>query len=336
MKFYSKTRYGNKFIISICGIKFKYKIKSNTFLDNLFKEWQTEFQPLLLEQKLRTLIQSPSLLKDENKEIFLVFASTLIENDKADEAKEILSKYIKNYGLEAISYYPLVSDLACKIGYDDEEIKKCAHVWNILEQNRINASLENYLKNKKIAIVGNSPNLVGKQKGTEIDSADTVIRFNNFSTQNFEKDYGVKTNIWVCCQAGDIINRSLDEINKMDYILYNVDLKHTKLQPKCLNYIYQNLKSNTPISYIGDVFKKDLKQYGIVYPSSGLSALYHFHKLCQLSKNNIYGFSFLENSTNYYDHYFQKRSAHKIKKFSKNGHHNFELENVVLRNIFEV
>ena len=209
MKLFAKIKNGNKIIFSVCGIKFKYKIKNDDFLDNLFTEWQTDFQPLLLEQKLRTLLKCLSSQKNENKEIFLIFISTLIENNKTGEAKKILSEYIAKYGLEFISFYPLVADLAFKLNQYDAEIKKCALVWNKLENNRTNHSLEKYLRNKKIAIIGNSPNLLGKNKGPDIDKADVVVRFNNYSIQNFEKDYGRKTNIWVCCQAGDSVKKDM-------------------------------------------------------------------------------------------------------------------------------
>lgn len=335
MKLFSKTRQDNKIIISFCGIKIKYKIKIDDCFSDLFTAWQTDFNPVLLEEKLRPVLKSSAAQKEENKEVFLVFISTLIENNKSQEAQKYLLDYIQKFGLECVASYPLAANMACELGHFNENIKKVAHIWNILEQNRLNNSLNKFLKNKTIAIVGNSPNLIDKNKGKDIDAADVVVRFNNFRTQNFEKDYGSKTNLWVCCQAKDIVNRPPEELKKMDYILYNVDLVHTKLDSQCLEYIWLNLKTGLPISYIGADYKKDLKQYGIVYPSSGLSALFHLKNICSISRKNIFGFSFLENSSNYYDHYFQKRSDRVIKKFQKNGHHNFELENAVLQKLFK-
>ena len=56
--------------------------------------------------------------------------------------------------------------------------------------------LENYIQGKKIIIVGPSPHLIGKQKGSFIDSFDTVIRVNEFGiTPDLEKDYGSRTDI---------------------------------------------------------------------------------------------------------------------------------------------
>ena len=47
--------------------------------------------------------------------------------------------------------------------------------------------------NKTIAIVGNSPVLLEREYGEEIDFHDVVIRFNNFVINGYEKHTGVKT-----------------------------------------------------------------------------------------------------------------------------------------------
>ena len=49
----------------------------------------------------------------------------------------------------------------------------------------------------RIAIVGNSPILLEKELGEEIDSHDIVVRFNRFVTDGFEKHAGSKIDYWV-------------------------------------------------------------------------------------------------------------------------------------------
>ena len=160
------------------------------------------------------------------------------------------------------------------------------------------------------------------------------IDFKGF-VEGFEKDYGSKTNIWVCCQANDIINRPDEEIKNLKFILYDVDLKHTKLREKCLSNIMKNILLNSNISYIGAENKKGLKDFGIVYPSTGLSTICCFRKYTNLLRNNIFGFSFLNNDNNFYDHYFAKRSNKTIKRFLKNCHHNFDCESFYLNEQFK-
>lgn len=54
------------------------------------------------------------------------------------------------------------------------------------------------ITDKKIAIVGNSPNLINKGLGAEIDKHDFVIRFNQcFSKHSVSNDIGTKLSLWV-------------------------------------------------------------------------------------------------------------------------------------------
>jgi len=61
-----------------------------------------------------------------------------------------------------------------------------------------NNEIFNIFKDKKIAIVGNSPSLKNSKKGTQIDSYDIVVRFNDsvIYTPKFKEDYGSKTDVW--------------------------------------------------------------------------------------------------------------------------------------------
>lgn len=47
-----------------------------------------------------------------------------------------------------------------------------------------------------VIIVGNGPSLLEKENGQLIDSFDVVVRFNSFTTTNYEKHTGVKTDYW--------------------------------------------------------------------------------------------------------------------------------------------
>jgi hypothetical protein len=58
-------------------------------------------------------------------------------------------------------------------------------------------TIPNCLIKGSVAIVGSSGSLKGKQLGREIDSHDTVIRFNRAPTKTFEEDVGSKTTIRV-------------------------------------------------------------------------------------------------------------------------------------------
>lgn len=56
--------------------------------------------------------------------------------------------------------------------------------------------LTTHFKNKKIALVGPSPHLLGKNHGKFIDTFDLIIRINEHGVvQEMEKDYGSRTDI---------------------------------------------------------------------------------------------------------------------------------------------
>lgn len=48
----------------------------------------------------------------------------------------------------------------------------------------------------EIVIVGNGPTLLEKELGSKIDSFSTVVRFNGYTIENYEKHVGTKTDIW--------------------------------------------------------------------------------------------------------------------------------------------
>ena len=333
MNFISKQRLGNKVIISFFGIKFRYKDKTDTFLNDIFREWENSNNPKKLVQYLEKILEVG--VENKNREIYLIYISMLIENKQQRKAKQHLNKYVTKYGTRDLYAFPVICNMAAKCSYSDAKIIDIAHVFEVLERNKKDGYLASLLDNKSIAIVGNSPNLLGKQKGVCIDSHDIVVRFNNYKIKGFETDYGSKTNIWVCCQADDVVNLSENEVKQLDYVLYNIDLWHAKLSDKCFQNISENIERKEMVGYIESKYIQNLKQCGFLCPSTGLATIYYFHKLVSLKRNNIFGFSFLENNSNFYEHYFTRRSKSKIKKFIKNGHHNFAKESIFLNKLLE-
>lgn len=64
---------------------------------------------------------------------------------------------------------------------------------------------ESYLRGKKLAVVGNAPSERGRNRGAEIDTANVVVRFNNFViAPEYSDDYGTRTDVWVTTLCNDI------------------------------------------------------------------------------------------------------------------------------------
>ena len=58
-----------------------------------------------------------------------------------------------------------------------------------------NDELLSILKDKKVAVVGPSPHLMGSKLGKLIDSYDLVCRINEVHPTGYEEDYGSNTDI---------------------------------------------------------------------------------------------------------------------------------------------
>ena len=52
--------------------------------------------------------------------------------------------------------------------------------------------------NENLAIIGNSPSLLQKNFGEEIEKFKSVIRFNLAPIENFKKNVGIKTSARLC------------------------------------------------------------------------------------------------------------------------------------------
>jgi hypothetical protein len=134
--------------------------------------------------------------------------------------------------------------------------------------------IKDYIKNKRVAIVGNAKSIYDKDYGQEIDDHDIIIRFNRgFPTK--PESQGTKTDIIIlACEL------TIDE--KMQYkAMYSINRSHNT---KCGNYTIQNIDRQRLRNAIG-------KQ-----PSSGFMAI----DLCLEAKSiDLYGFDWGETPTYY-------------------------------------
>lgn len=168
-----------------------------------------------------------------------------------------------------------------------------------------------YIENKSIAIVGNSPCEKGKGNGSKIDSHDIIIRFNNYELSNeHKKDYGIKTNIWAISSAPETICIR-NELYQYDYIISSLSSYEKKLERNCFinNYFLAG----------GKFFRIDIAsiQYetNIMLPSLGLVCIkYLMQYKNKIKKLSLYGFSMI-------DHYEGKRHYFENDPNSMEGKH---------------
>lgn len=276
----------------------------------------------------RVLHKKDCLLPEVSKVHLLKHIGSCVHKMQIEDAVVSIQKYIKEYdnNLETICCRLGISVLLDKLCYKNPEIAKGMELYNFFQKNDVCNLKDYFSKNKSIAIVGNSGRELGKNKGAEIDSHDIVIRFNNFPAEGYEKDYGVKTNVWVR-NTSKQIDESRD-IRKFDYVVFDPHIRNiwydridahldwTKKYPekiKCIPYKF---------------FKEKIVQdSGIHYPTLGLMIIYILAKCFGLKNIDVYGFSFLDEDVSDTSHYYDDLS--KI----DSSHREFKAEQEYLRTV---
>jgi len=260
------------------------------------------------------LLNNDESWKKEINQIWLVIACTLLERKDYYRLEKLLKKYISQYGeMDIYKYMPLSAYLCNDTKFDvrDELIKMSAVVFTRFNKNIRRNVIFNKLKNRTVAVVGNGPSEIGKGLGKEIDSHDVVIRFNNYSIEGFEEDYGAKTNIWVRGSgASDVINREV--ISNYDLVILEGDYYNLPVIPKGHpQVLYDYLAQNTPITYFDYKIHQTLKEYsGIDFPTSGLVTIWAIYLMRdKIKKLDVYGFAFRQKvQDDIATHYFNDRS----------------------------
>ena len=189
---------------------------------------------------------------------------------------------------------------------------------NILEKNNID--------NKPVLVIGNSPNVLEKELGGEIDNKFFIIRFNKGNEINidYEKYVGLKTNLKVYCshyfKKKIYINMNNNDYSENIFVIpfgKNNKLKN-KRKLKNLNYLILNNKVKN--SFINEELKLNLK-IKKNSSSSGLLICYYLLKI--VDKIYIYGFShnsrhyYNKNKSNNHDFHFEKKIFEYYEKENK-------------------
>ncbi|WP_096027944.1 glycosyltransferase family 2 protein [Campylobacter lanienae] len=147
--------------------------------------------PILLLRFLKTV--NPIYISKNHPKL-LAYVSIIIKNHTHSELSTI-SPQLRGDAQDYLEWF-----------YDQTAIYVNTTLSNFsknIQQYMINSEkcFIEYIKNKTIVVVGNSPVELGKNKGDIIDKFDIVIRFNNFALDRYESDYGSKTDVWAISPA---------------------------------------------------------------------------------------------------------------------------------------
>ena len=146
--------------------------------------------------------------------------------------------------------------------------------------------IQNFLRNKKICLLGNSNNILKNQKN--IDSYDVVCRINRGNPIGKEKFIGSRTDIlFLSTKMKDI------DITK-------------NFNPKYVVWIIKDIKqqNNWETQHVIKVPPDDwreVKDKLTTLPSTGCTSIYFLIKHIDFDKLDIYGFDFFKSGTWYHN-----------------------------------
>lgn len=138
-------------------------------------------------------------------------------------------------------------------------------------------TLKNFIKNKTVAIVGNSSKILEKTQGAEIEKHDIVIRFNKGFPQGKPKALGKRTDIlFLACT-----------LSNLELKIFNATytVKRSNLCQNVCNFDLSSLD------------RRQLKQ-GSALPSTGFVAI-NFALSANAKSIDLYGFDFFKSPTYY-------------------------------------
>jgi len=166
-----------------------------------------------------------------------------------------------------------------------------------------------------VIIIGNGPSVLDKELGKKIDSFDTVVRLNNYTTKGYEKYIGSKTAIWGRSDAKDIVNRDISSFQKVIVFIPPQNYTKEKRLKGIRNLLFQENVELCDIE-ISMKSKKLLKCSRGEWPSTGMLAVNYFI-LNRYKDIYIHGFDCFsadKKLRHYYDNKISRMKGHNPKK----------------------
>ena len=161
--------------------------------------------------------------------------------------------------------------------------------------------------NNILLIIANGPSALKNKLGHEIDKFNEIGRINNYTTNNFEKFIGSKTNIWF--NGANQGLRPRKNIPKKTIILVPYEILFKK-EEKIIEKMSRKLNLNDDEYNL--IKKEKMKEFEVISnikrPTTGLNSI--LWGIENYDKVIIHGFDFFENGKeHYYDSYLTKKIA---------------------------
>lgn len=264
----------------------------------ILAKWNLEGSTPTLKNILEYHRFSLNILNQKSR---LIYISCFLQEKERDLAIIALKDYIRDFNLENIEDLMPVADLAAACGYSNEKIEQSANIYRAFKMYQNSGEFEKYVRGKSLAIVGNSPEIIGSGKGAEIDSRDIVVRMNSFILkEEYFADTGCKTNIFVDNSNNGVIKCSNHrQIEKFEWTFLPYDIEHIFISQFCYNetflqswsFIVGN-KLTKMISFPAEHSISLKKELRTVSPSAGIIAIWYLYKIRKtISEQEIFGFN---------------------------------------------
>lgn len=167
--------------------------------------WQTldlayrlkrDLRPLLWEFRLMTA--RPGFGPGRRPDYWCMYLVALLACGEDNRFGRIWKRYLARGGdvRKFSEYFPL-AEVAVKRGCAEPSVVSASETWRRLRARHADCPLARLVCGKRVAVVGNGPQELGKGLGVEIDSHDVVIRMNNYELEPCARDYGTRTDVWV-------------------------------------------------------------------------------------------------------------------------------------------
>lgn len=231
----------------------------------------------------------------------LVYLCLECEKGNYEQVKVGLKAYYDKFGESLIEEYLPLAHIAHSIGITNALIEKSAAIFSHLEENRTKDVFYNYINGKKLAVVGNSPSILGTGAGKKIDSCEVVFRMNTFAMKKeHKKDIGSKTTAFVDnVNFATIDHKNHIECDNYELIYIPYDFWHIAVSqfcspPKFINSLYEIIteKKRTVVGFEPSYSAELKARLGVISPSAGIIILWHIYKrMGRLDKKWVYGFN---------------------------------------------
>lgn len=182
-----------------------------------------------------------------------------------------------------------------------------------------------YLKNKRVAIVGPAPSVIGSKQGEEIDSYDIIVRINKALPipENLKSDIGSKTNVLFNCLNTSPDNGGYLHIPMLIQELDWIASPYAAIRPfdEDIRRFNNQLSGRLPFFVPETSWYLNIANEMGTRPNSGVLAILNCVNF-EPSELYITGFTFFKGG--YYKEYRQLNEQQVMSRMAQHGNHKQE------------